>query len=119
MAAHQGPGAEQTGPGDLPVLDEPVAAAPIEPAPIEPAPVRPVRRARPRRSAPRPRRLLADYLDQARAELRRAEEAGERIDPSPAWCRRATGCSAGTSVKLAAALRVPDMTTSTERQEAA
>ncbi|GEL20748.1 hypothetical protein [Pseudonocardia asaccharolytica] len=114
MSAHQRPGAEETGPRDLPVLDEPVA-----PAQIEPAPVRPVRRARPRRAAPRPRRLLADYLDQARAELRRAEEAGEQIDPSPAWCRRATGCSAGTSVKLAAALRAPAPTTITERQEAA
>lgn len=114
MSAPHRPGAEETGPRDLPVLDEPVA-----PAQIEPAPVRPVRRAHPRRAAPRPRRLLADYLDQARAELRRAEEAGEQIDPSPAWCRRATGCSAGTSVKLAAALRAPATTTITERQEAA
>ncbi len=45
------------------------------------------------------RRLLAEYLTDARAQL----EPG--AEPTPAWCRRVTGCSAGTSVKLAAALR--------------
>jgi hypothetical protein len=45
------------------------------------------------------RRLLADYLADARAQLTPG------VEPTPAWCRRVTGCSAGTSVKLAAALR--------------
>ncbi|MGI8815337.1 MAG: hypothetical protein ACR2G2_08685 [Pseudonocardia sp.] len=55
--------------------------------------------ARPRqRPAPR-RRLLAEYLAEARAQL------APGVEPTPAWCRRTTGCSAGTSVKLAAALR--------------
>ena len=51
------------------------------------------------RDKPAPRRLLGDYLAEARAQ----HTPG--IDPSPAWCRQVTGCSAGTSVKLAAALR--------------
>jgi hypothetical protein len=55
-------------------------------------------RARAKR-APKPRRLLTDYLAEARGQL----AAG--VEPTPAWCRRVTGCSAGTSVKLAAALR--------------
>jgi len=58
--------------------------------------------ARPRRSRrkrPAPRRLLADYLEQARDQL------VDGVDPTPGWCRQVTGCSAGTSVKLAAALR--------------
>jgi hypothetical protein len=88
----------------------------------EPTRERPVRRAR-RKPAPRPRRLLADYLAEARAELDRATGAGERVDLSPAWCRAVTGCSAGTSVKLAAALRDPAPATApmpvAERQEAA
>jgi hypothetical protein len=52
-----------------------------------------------------PRRLLADYLAEAHAALADAAATGKRPDPTPAWCRQATGCSAGTSVKLAAALR--------------
>ncbi len=46
-----------------------------------------------------PRRLFADYLDQARTQL------VEGTEPTPAWCRQTTGCSAGLSVRLAAALR--------------
>ena len=52
-----------------------------------------------------PRRLLADYLTEARSALDRAAATGQHPDPTPAWCRRTTGCSRGTSVKLAAALR--------------
>jgi hypothetical protein len=57
------------------------------------------------RRPPVRRRLLADYLAEARAALADAALTGQRPDPTPAWCRQATGCSAGTSVKLAAALR--------------
>jgi hypothetical protein len=70
----------------------------IEQAPALP----PVRRkpvAKSGRGKPAPRRLLGDYLDEARAQL------VPGIDPSPAWCRRVTGCSAGTSVNLSRALR--------------
>ena len=53
------------------------------------------------------RRLLADYLTDARAALDTARAAGEPVEVTAAWCRRVTGCSAGTSVKVAAALRAP------------
>jgi hypothetical protein len=69
---------------------------------LPPAPARrtPARAAKSRgRGKTAPRRLLGDYLTEARAQLTPG------VDPSPAWCRRATDCSAGTSVKLAAALR--------------
>jgi hypothetical protein len=58
-----------------------------------------------RRRTPVRRRLLDDYLAEARAALADATVTGQRPDPTPTWCRRTTGCSAGTSVKLAAALR--------------
>ena len=54
------------------------------------------------------RRSLAEYLHTARTELAAAREGRVEVDPSPAWCRRVTGCSAGTSVKLAAVLRSMD-----------
>jgi len=56
-------------------------------------------------SAPAGRRLLADYLTDARAALTAASAAGQAPAVTPSWCRTVTGCSAGTSVKLAAALR--------------
>lgn len=93
----------------------------------EPARERPpVRRPR-RKPGPRPRRLLADYLAEAHIELDRARAAGEEIAVTPAWCRAVTACSAGTSVKLAAALRAPVAITEpeptsvsmSEREEAA
>lgn len=59
--------------------------------------VKPTRK--PGRKRPGRRRLLAEYLAEARAQL----EPG--VEPTPAWCRRVSGCSAGTSVKLAAVLR--------------
>jgi hypothetical protein len=49
--------------------------------------------------------LLADYLTDARTALDTARTAGEQVALSPAWCRQVTGCSTGTSVKVAAALR--------------
>ncbi|WP_239029452.1 uroporphyrinogen-III C-methyltransferase [Pseudonocardia acidicola] len=120
----------------LPGADErPNPGAVREPAPApvhEPAREHP--QARRSRRKPTPRRLLGDYLAQARAELDRARSAGAVVDPTPGWCRQVTGCSAGTSVKLAAALRAntstvpaelvpidasPSVSVSGDRQEAA
>ena len=110
------------------------ADAPRPDRPSRPAePARASRQARParRRTAPAPaagRRLLADYITDARAALDTARAAGEAVEVTPAWCRRVTGCSAGTSVKVAAALRanpvppVPDVpapVSSARREEAA
>jgi hypothetical protein len=86
------------------------------PAPTEPGPPRRIAK-----RAPKPRRLFADYLSEARNQL------GPGVEPTPAWCRRVTGCSAGTSVKLAAALRAqrtadtpePDETVITDERESA
>jgi hypothetical protein len=91
----------------------PVAPAAITPGPgpgseVEvPAPVRAPARVRTAGTAwkagkPVRRRLFADYLTEARAALA-AHPGG--TDPTPSWCQRATGCSAGTSVNLARALR--------------
>jgi hypothetical protein len=95
-------GAGTAAPAARPALDGPDVAA-REPV-REP---RPIRRTGPGRRPrkPAPRRLLADFVDQARAERARVEAAGEPVEVTPAWCREVTGCSAGTSVKVAAALR--------------
>lgn len=45
------------------------------------------------------RKLLADYVNDARASW------SPGVEITPAWARRASGCSAGLSVKVAAALR--------------
>ncbi|OLF17405.1 hypothetical protein [Actinophytocola xanthii] len=45
------------------------------------------------------RKLLADYVRDARASW------SPGVEITPAWARRATGCSAGLSVKVARALR--------------
>ncbi len=88
---------------DLTPAEQPAAelAGPVEhrtePPAAETAPAA-RKQQRTRKHAGR-RRLLADYLAYARAQL----EPG--VEPTPAWCRRVSGCSAGTSVKLAAALR--------------
>ncbi|AEA23379.1 hypothetical protein Psed_1128 [Pseudonocardia dioxanivorans CB1190] len=88
---------------------EPVREPAAEPVPA--AVTRPAARRAPRRPArPVPRRLLADYLADARTALHTAHAAGEVVEPSPTWCRQVTGCSAGTSVKLAAALRTDQPT---------
>lgn len=73
----------------------------------EPAstPCRESRRAAPSSDRPGRRRLLADYLAAARAAQSEAAAGGRRPDATPTWCREVTGCSAGTSVKIAAALR--------------
>ncbi len=49
--------------------------------------------------ARRVRKLLADYVNDARASW------SPGVEITPAWARRATGCSAGLSSKVAAALR--------------
>ena len=66
--------------------------------------------AEPARQRPGPvrRRRLDDYLAEARAALATARATGDAPVVTPSWCRAVTGCSAGTSVKLAAALRAPD-----------
>lgn len=74
-------------------------AAPMTGEPATPDERTPSARKPSRRRAPRRRRLLSEYLTEARVQL------GADVDPTPAWCRQVTGCSAGTSVKLAAALR--------------
>jgi hypothetical protein len=43
--------------------------------------------------------LFADYLAMAREQL-----PADAPTVTPAWCRQVTGCSAGTSVRLAAEL---------------
>ena len=58
---------------------------------------RPARRPQQRRQAPAGRRLLGEYVAEARTALDSARTAGEEVEPTPAWCRRVTGCSAGTS----------------------
>jgi hypothetical protein len=78
------------------VAAETVPAAPATPT-AEPTKAR--RPARRKSKPAPPRRLLADYLAEARTHLT------ADIDPTPAWCRQVTGCSAGTSVNLAKALR--------------
>lgn len=72
----------------------------------EPEP-KPAREPRPRRATNRrksvrtkgKRVLFADYLAMAREHL-----GPDVATVTPAWCRQVTGCSAGTSVRLAAAL---------------
>jgi hypothetical protein len=71
-------------------------SVPAGPA-VEPSRVRRPARRKSKQAAPR--RLFADYLAEARTHLT------PEVDPSPAWCRQVTGCSAGTSVNLAKALR--------------
>ena len=82
---------------------------PGNPRPVEPAARRRARGCEPAR---RPdgrsrgrRRLVGEYVADARAALDTARATGEPVEVTPAWCRRVTGCSAGTWVKVAAALR--------------
>ena len=78
------------------------------PPPVESRPAArraPVRRTSRRTAVPAGRRLLGDYVTEAQNALNTARAAGEDVEATPAWCRRITGCSAGTSVKVAAALR--------------
>jgi len=96
-------------------------AAPAARSARQPAPPR-RRTGRGKTPAPAPaRRLLGDYVAAARTALHDAEQAGAPVsDPSPGWCRSVTGCSAGTSVKVAATLRTtPDPSTSARHEEAA
>jgi hypothetical protein len=70
----------------------------------EPAPRRERRRRSRAHETSGRRRLLADYLADARIALDVASLSGPTPEVTPTWCREVTGCSAGTSVKLAAAL---------------
>jgi hypothetical protein len=85
---------------DLP----PETAHELAPAPVrEPRPRRSVNARKTTRTKGKRgggRMLFADYLTIAREHL--ADEQPSAV--TPAWCRAVTGCSAGTSVKLAAAL---------------
>jgi hypothetical protein len=80
-----------------------IPAAPLVEPELVPAAAGPVSgRSQSRGKRAVPRRLLADYLAEARTHLGQLAEGAK---PTPVWCRQVTGCSAGTSVKLAAALR--------------
>lgn len=74
-----------TTPADLPEHDA-----------ATPEPAKPARKGRVRKAG---RKLLADYVNDARASW------SPGVEITPAWARRASGCSAGLSVKVAAALR--------------
>ncbi|WP_208297813.1 hypothetical protein [Actinophytocola oryzae] len=66
---------------------------------VEQVPTRQARkRAKPSKRKPA-RKMLADYVNDARASW------SPGVEITPAWARRATGCSAGLSSKVAAALR--------------
>lgn len=90
------------------VEPEPVVHQPVEQPVHESAPAAAPRAPRTggrKKAAARPRRLLADYVRAATEALDSARHAGEQVEITPAWARQITGCSAGTSVKVAAALR--------------
>jgi hypothetical protein len=65
----------------------------------EQAPARPARKRAKSSRRKSGRKLLADYVNDARASW------SPGVEITPAWARRATGCSAGLSPKVAAALR--------------
>ncbi|MBN9754029.1 hypothetical protein Ae706Ps2_6485 [Pseudonocardia sp. Ae706_Ps2] len=91
-----------------PTEPEAVVHAPVEQPVHEPAPAahpRTTRTGGRKKAAARPRRLLADYVRAATEALDNARTAGAQVEVTPAWCRQVSGCSAGTSVKVAAALR--------------
>jgi len=64
-----------------------------------PARRKPARSARRTGRAKPPRKLLADYITDARASW------SPGVEITPAWARRATGCSGGLAGKVARALR--------------
>jgi hypothetical protein len=111
--------AEQSSPAQSPTVEQPESSTVPAPDPASPAAPRAERppRRKPKKAAPR--RLLTDYLTEARTALT------PEVDPTPAWCRQVTGCSAGTSVNLAKALRaerdqtgqVTDLPNTTARAE--
>ncbi|WP_020388981.1 hypothetical protein [Kribbella catacumbae] len=85
-------------------------AAPETPdaPPATKAPRKPTQ-ARRKPAKPAGRKLLADYV----ADARKAVEPGATADEiTPAWARHTTGCSTGLSAKVAAAVRA-DLTTIT------
>lgn len=96
------PPAVTTGPQTAP--EEPKAAPTVKAAR---KPKQPGRKA----SKPAGRKLLADYV----ADARNAVEPGTTADEiTPAWARHTTGCSAGLSAKVAAAVRADLATHTTE-----
>lgn len=82
-----------------PELEQPHPSTERAPAPASRGTARPARRRAKKQGG---RRLRADFLAEAREKLA-AEPAG--TDPSPGWCRRATGCSERLSTDLAKTLR--------------
>jgi hypothetical protein len=89
---------------EFPPAPPPVVFPPAEPVPVPARAAGSSGKAGRKKAGkgPAPRKLLADYTAEARQLLADAE-AG--TDPSPSWCQRVTGCSAGTSVTLARLLR--------------
>lgn len=81
-----------------PEAPQTVVTAPREPAPA-PAPRRRSTGRKSTRGKSTGRKLLADYVADARAMW------SPGIEITPAWARQATGCSRGLSGKVAAALR--------------
>jgi hypothetical protein len=94
VAAGAGDAAPAAALGALPRPALPVAAPAVRTA--KPSP--PARARKAKRPTPRP--TLEGYL----AQVRDALAAAPDVEPSPAWCRKVTGCGAGTAIKLAAAL---------------
>jgi len=92
---------EQTGADDgSPPAELDAPGRPALPAPpahaARPAAARSARRSTAKKPTPRP--SVENYLTQVRAVL------APDVDPTPAWCRKVTGCGAGTAIKLAAAV---------------
>ncbi len=74
-------------------------AAQADPATDQEAPARPARKRTTATRRKPARKLLADYVNDARASW------SPGIEITPAWARHATGCSKGLSAKVAAVLR--------------
>jgi hypothetical protein len=99
-----------------PAVELPAATTPPETAPADEMPPAadkaPAKADRPRKSAPKAakkpsntkpaRKYLADYVADA---LTAITDDGMPVEITPAWARHTTGCSAGLSAKVAAAVR--------------
>ncbi|WP_433010317.1 hypothetical protein [Kribbella sp. CA-294648] len=99
------PPADTTGPQTAPDATETASATKAPRKPSQP------RKKASKPAKPAGRKLLADYV----ADARKAVEPGTTPDEiTPAWARHATGCSAGLSAKVAAAVRAELTTHTTE-----